>query len=315
MPFCNYPAAYKCDFFALEWFFLALAASLFWATSALADKHILHNYVRNPYPGAVVGGIIAFAIAQIIAFAVPLAEISVEAKIAGLLAGATIVFGTSLYLRALCTAEVSVAAAAINTCPLFVMLFAFLFIGERLQAFQYAAILLIVVGAVFLSLEKPPSLNLGKSAFRAGMPLLFFTTLVFAVSVIFRKYAVDASAPLAAFYWFAIGAFLASLVFLAFKWKCVKRALEKAPKAFGFMAASSLAAHSGTMLSLSAMSLGAVSLVSAMASFYPLFVLLGSIAIARVAREKTNEKIDSASVAHKLAAIAMIIAGSAIATQ
>ena len=207
--------------------------------------------------------------------------------------------------------EVSRVIPVVYTYPIFVAIIAVLLLGETLAYLQWLAIIIVVVGAVMVSLQQSPS----GATIWLGKPflLLLGSSLFFALSDITSKYALAYISP-----WnmFSITAFCLSGVFLlvsmrpSFINQLVN--MKDRKSALGLMVFSETLVPVASILLFVALESGPVSLVSTIIGSHPIFVVLSALILSRVLPGFLKWQSDGGMLILRLVAVAMIFSGIAI---
>lgn len=165
-------------------------------------------------------------------------------------------FGIIYIARAFRHLDISVVAPLTNLTPAFLLLFAFMFLGESPSTAHIAGIALLIVGAYLLELRPHKHNNLEplKQMIKSKyMHILLLAVMVFAMLAVFEKYLIsnhtDALSYFFYYFWFA------SLNFLFLQWyryglREVKEELKKDLKGYVIGGVFSVAAALSYMLAL-----------------------------------------------------------------
>lgn len=170
----------------MNWFFIALFGPVLWAASNHIDKYLLSRYVRNATAGALIlvsATFGLFALPFIFIFDQNLFQIGLLNIFLIAFSGILYIAGLIPYFYALQKDEASVVIPIFQTIPVFGFIYAFFVLGEVLTTRQLFASLLVIGGAVGISLDlgnRMPKLKksilfymLLASATFAGVDLLF----------------------------------------------------------------------------------------------------------------------------------------------
>jgi uncharacterized membrane protein len=142
-------------FRVMNWLFIALVAPLLWALSNVIDKYLVSKYFRSDTGTLVLySSFIGLPLALLIAFVNPLV-LAIEPLTAlfVMLNSFLLIIYLFPYLRALSKADASVVVTLFQTIPVFSYLLALVLLGERISGLQAAGALVIIIGAVGISLE------------------------------------------------------------------------------------------------------------------------------------------------------------------
>jgi uncharacterized membrane protein len=180
--------------------------------------------------------------------------------------------------------EVSRVIPIVYMYPMFVAVLAFLFLGERLAPVQWLAVVVVACGAVMVSsYGRQPSVE---SMERPRSLLLFLSAVLFAIADVTGKYALS---QLEFWQLFWIGAGVMGATFVAGSLRkpviAAIRGATRYRRALALMAMNEVIAPVGIVISYWALERGPVSLVSAVLSSRPLFVLIFALILSRRAPE------------------------------
>jgi drug/metabolite transporter (DMT)-like permease len=136
------------------WLIFAILAPLGYAVVNIIDKFLLEKKIKNFYSYAVFTGFLYIIPISIVWYFVGFP--SVDQKTALIVFFVGICYGIIhfLYYYVLTKYEVSRIVALFYIYPVFVALFSFVFIGEKLSWTHYTAIVIAVLGTIFLGTEK-----------------------------------------------------------------------------------------------------------------------------------------------------------------
>ncbi len=173
------------------WLLFAFSGPVLWAISTHIDKYLVEKYFRRSSVAVllVFTSLIGIVMLPFIWWYQPhvlgLSELSIAVSMAsGFLSIGSMFF----YLQALQTEEASAVAPWFQAAPLFGYLLAYLFLGETLSARQIAGGLIIIAGAVLVSLDL--SFRFAKIKTRLILLMLVCTFALALSSVIFKFFAV-----------------------------------------------------------------------------------------------------------------------------
>jgi len=176
----------------MTWFFIALIAPTCWAASNFIDKYLLSKYFVGIKPETlvIVSSLIGILIIPFIAIFVPgIWQAGFLNSIILIISGILYMLALFPYLYALRDEDVSGITAIFQTIPIFSYILGFIFLQEVLNSQQIIAALLIIFGAIGISLDlnakkfkikiKPFLLMLLSSFLLAGGYFLFkFVTII-----------------------------------------------------------------------------------------------------------------------------------------
>ena len=207
--------------------------------------------------------------------------------------------------------EISRIIPMVFTYPVFVALIAVPLLGETLSYLQWLAILIVVSGAIMISIKKRPS---GSTNWPGKMFLLLFgISFLFAMADITGKYAL---------------AYFSPWNILVFNESCfgfIWLAISMRPRVFREMynirrehsttaviIIAQILAPTGVVLLLWAMERGPVSLISTISGSRPVFVTIGALLLSHLSPKFIMQSASKGTTALRIAATALIVVGISI---
>lgn len=310
----------------MNWVALALISAATYGAIAVVDKRLLDKHIPSlsGYFVWVAVSVATYGVVLLFLGGVPESALSantLSAVASGLCWGGAMAFmfwGFKIQ-------EVSRASAILFTFPIFVALFASLFLGESLAIGQWGAIVVVVLGALIASLKvspkaiRPMKANRyweGKAKavryprFSLALPILLCSSVLTAAAHITGKYALQ---ELSVWQVTAIG-FLGTAVVLGYvaSPQSVRQVFDamKKREALGLMLLSEgLLVPIAVVSMIAATKLGPVSLVATIAGTRPIFVLLYSAVLSLSGVRFLDESLNKQALAVKVVSVAMIIVG------
>ena len=297
----------------LGWIAAALASTIIYAGVTVGDKLILTRLgIRLPafymFTGASQGIVSVFILAIDPPRGVPL-----YAALAGFGGGFFWGAGLTLMFWGLTREQVSRVAPVWHTSPIFVAIMAVLFLGESLGLLQWLAILLVVFGAIAISVRSS-DLGIGFSIRPIFLVIFFGAILIGSGQLLLKEGSADQSVwSLMAFR--GLGLFTAMFVPYArpSTFKALFRYMRSASRAGAIVLNDGVGPFIGNLLLLWAIGIGPISLVSGVVASRPLFVLAITVGIGLLAsRLLPDEEMTRSDLALKVMATAAIVAGVVI---
>ena len=292
------------------WIFLSLLSAATLAVVNLADKRLLDHHLPNL---ECLYGWVAFVLALYIVGALAIFGIPDDTPpayvLAALASGLALGIGYALLFVGLKLDEASRAVGIAQIYPIFVAILAAPFLGETLGPLQWAAIVLVVLGTIVISLPAAPR-GLAMPRLSRGVPASVASGLFLGVGFFAAKVALAEGSFVTVFIYQQVGTLVA---FLPFCRPTVCRQLVgamKSPKTVGLLVVGEgllpLVVVAGA---LQATNLGPVSLVSAFLATTPLFVFALATLLSQARWKIMEEATTREALALKMAAIVMIVAG------
>ncbi len=207
--------------------------------------------------------------------------------------------------------EVSRVIPVVYTYPIFVAIAAVVFLGEDLAQLQWLAIIIVVAGAIMVSLRRSPT---GSGAYLGrSFGLLLLSSLLMAAADVTSKYALDYIS-----FWnmYSLTVFcMSSLFFLVSLRRSVfreLRSMERRGSAIALLAFNEMLAPAGILFSFWAIERGPVSLVSTILGSRPIFVFIFALVLGRIFPVLLDWRPTKQTLMLRLAATVMIVGGIAI---
>jgi transporter family protein len=292
----------------MDWVTLSLTAALLFAVSNLIDKFLLDKWVKNPLIPLHFIALINLIAATLIFSLHQVTQLSTSnillLLLVGLLNTLTIVF----YFKALSLEEVSRIVPLFNITPLFIMIFAAIFLNEIFTPIKYLGIFLLVSGSMLIGYKK--GIRPGKSAAYMAICLL---TLTF--NQIITKYLLGFADYWSVFAYARISTliFLIPVLYISYK-DLISTIKKHGRNVILSISASELIAIFASFIATMATSLGPVTLVNSLAGVQPFFVLLVAVLLSRFYPHILEEELSRKTLAQKIIACALIFIGVFLVT-
>ncbi|MEA3253593.1 MAG: EamA family transporter [Chloroflexota bacterium] len=295
----------------MNWISTAILAAAIMGMVSILDSHLLSRRMPGLRAFLLPVGIIHLVYGSLLFVFFPLPEGAAAGPV--LVAVASAMLRTAavfIILDSLKREEVSQVIPVVYTYPVFVAVMAGPLLGESLNSLQWLAIAMVVLGAVMSSVEQVPS---GSFHWRSRMLILFASSLLLAAADVASKYAL-ASISFWNMCW--IGAFCMSGTFLLISVRphVIRQLINMKQRnsAMRLIALDEVLAPLGILLSFWALERGPVSLVSAILSSRPAFVLMAALILSRLSPVFLLWRSGRAMLILRLIATAMVVGGIAI---
>lgn len=285
------------------WIILTLLSAITITSVNLIDKHIVTTEVKDPFLTMVISGSTTFSLFIIFSLFFPRTSLSQAEMLAGLIAGVIYSTGLWFYYFTLSKEEVSRAAPAFTTMPLFVLPFGYLFFGEIFTTLKYAGIVLIVGGAVILSVKE----SVKELKFDKLMLVALFTGFLFGIRSVFIKSATLDASIWSVLPWIGLGGVATSAVVFAFHHPHIRK---KSQEGVHHLIGKGFLAALGSGFLFAAISIGPVSLVTALFSIQPLFVFVSAVALSLYHPKFLKEEISEGIIIQKTVATLAVVLGA-----
>ena len=295
----------------VNWVNTAILSAAIMGVVNIIDSHLLSKRMPGLRAFLLPVAIVHLIYGYLLFTLFPLSEgTGIWPVLAAVLSGTLRTAAVIIMLDSLQREEVSQVIPVVYTYPIFVAIMAVPLLGEALNYLQWLAIVIVVAGAVMVSVRQRPS---GSTGLRGKLLLLFGSSLLFAVADIAGKYAL---AFISFWNMFWLTAFCMSGIFLLVSVRphVIRQLInmERRNSALGLLAFNETLAPAGIVLIFWALERGPVSLVSTIVSSRPMFVLMFAFILSRLSPAFVGWDSGKGILALRLIATAMIVGGITI---
>ena len=253
----------------MEWVFYALGAMLLWTVVNILDKYIISHELRDPTMVMIVFGFVIYLVFIVAAFVFggPVA-LPLGLKYAAILAGICYSIALWFYYHVMQKEELTRFVPIMAMEPFVIAIIAFFMFDERFKWLNYLGMLLIVGGAIVITIKKY------HSKIRARYLLVFalLAVLFFAIRNILFKYATqtpDYFWPV--MFWAGVGGILLPILLFIFHPPHLRK---KGWEGVYHLAFNAVLSGAAVILFAKAITIGTVSLSSALVGTKPLIVFI-----------------------------------------
>ena len=205
--------------------------------------------------------------------------------------------------------EASRASAIIHVFPVFVALMAVAVLGESLAAGQWMAIIVVVAGAMLVSLRV--SAGGGMARLTRALPVLMGASFFTALAYLTGKYALQ---EVSVWTFYPIRSFFMAAGFLFIvrpeAFRQLLRALRDRNTLVLLIVSEFILAPLGSLALAGATSLGPVSLVATVIATRPFFVLIVSTVLSTPRIRMLDEPLQRNTLALKAVSVVLIVGGT-----
>jgi len=290
------------------WMIFAFVAPLFWGATGIIDKFLVDKHMRNPYATSVYLNILYFLMTLTLVFFVNLAFPLPYVLLASCI-GVLSFFTYTIWFKAISIEDVSVATPLAFIYPVFAMLFAFIFLYEKVSLLQYVGAVLLIASSVLISMKK----SLGKILVSPALKFMLVFSAINGASVVLEKFALGGLSFWALFFWSNAGlcaVCLATLLFSAKIRRDFVKLLKLKPRVVGFCLLTDGLAMVATLIFFFALTTGPATLVSAINAVQPFYVLLMVVVLSAFWPNVLEEKNNGWVLFLKALAIVLVLIGS-----
>ena len=211
-----------------------------------------------------------------------------------------------LYFNAVKLEEISKIVPLFYMMPFFTLLIAGVFLGEIFTPAKYLGIALLVSGAILISLKKPFAISFGRAFWFVILGAFFL-----AISQVIVKYLLGFASFWTIFAYTRTFVFVMLIpVILPNRRHFKELYKEKGIAPAGIISLNESLAVVGILLFTIAMSKGSVTLIAALSSIQPFFVLIFAVSLSLFRPNILTEEINRSTIFLKTVAIIIMFAGA-----
>ncbi len=291
------------------WLFYAVLSTTLWALTNPTDAALRRHFIKNDFDLAWFLTFFRLPVALIL-LVIFRNSIAWDVNTAlMLLAGFLWTLPIAFYYRAVEFEEVSRVVIFMQLLPVFTLIIAGIFIGERLEWYQFFAFFLILFGGIFAAIRKIE----GVWHFSKAFGLLVLAALCWAASdVMFKAFEIGFLSFWSAFSVYFLGSSLFSLVLL-FSPKRVSRVFSNfknlPSRGWMLLVFANTAGISGSLFFAYALTLGKASLTTVIVGIQPLLAFVFAYLLGRIFPEIPRESVDRKSITFKLFSLFLVVLG------
>jgi len=291
----------------MNWLIFALMAPLFWGVTNVIDKFLMDKILRKAYFLPIwigIFGLPTFAFVFLFfkpVFVYPYSIIAVSL-------GFVYTLSYLVYAKILVNEEVSRAISLTFLYPILVTIMAGIFLKEVFGFQRYVGIFLLVISGLLISYKKVGK----KISVIKSLKLIILLILIWSSIQVIEKFVVGEIGNWSIYFWINVGLFLSILpLFLI---KSITKEFVGSLKKIGRRGLSTLAIAQCVSVCSSvsyyiAISLGPVSMVSAIGSLQPFFVLIYSVLLTIFVPKFLKEDLSRYNLLMKFVAVLFVLVG------
>jgi transporter family protein len=292
----------------MSWILFSVLAALTWAVVNIIDKYVLDKLVRKPIIPVMVMGVIGLIASIFIFIFKGFSYLSIFNILLTFISGFFYVIAILFYFKAVQIEEISRIIPLWHFAPLFTLILATIFLGEIFTPIKYIGILLLVSGVILISYKK--EIKIGKAAW-----FMIFGSFLLSINYVLTKYLLNFTDYWTIFSYVRIGSFLTLIPILYLNFPELMLTVRKhGKKAVGLMSLAEILNLAAVLFITIAAAIGFVSLVNALSSVQPFFVLLFAVILSVFYPKILKEEIGKSVILLKITAIALMFAGVILIT-
>ncbi|NQT50048.1 EamA family transporter [Candidatus Kuenenbacteria bacterium] len=286
----------------MSWILFTIIAIVIWTVVNIMDKYIIGHEVRDPVLVTTVFGLTIYLLFILFGLINGHVLIPWTMILVSMLGGLLYSVGTGTYYLSMKKIEVSRLVPILAIEPLIIAVASFFLFAERLTLMNYVGIIAIVLGAIIISHKK----SISKVTHKGFLILPFVAMGMFAFRNILIKYITLEISFWPMLFWFGVGGLLVPLILLIFHHPHIR---EKAKSGIIHLCFIALLSGLALISFTKAISIGSVSLVSALMSTKPMLVFFVATFLSFFYPKIILERHSRAVLLKKTVAIALIVAG------
>lgn len=290
----------------MSWILFSILAAVTWAIVNTVDKYILTKLTKNPYVVTITLGVIGAIVSLFVYFINGFSELSNFNIFLAAIAGLFYILMNICYIKAVQLEEVSRIVPLFFLSPLFILLFAALFLGEVFTPLKYLGIFLLVIGAILISFRRTARFNSRKAIW-----FMIFAALFISINQVITKHLLSFADFWTVFSYVRIGAVIAMIPVVYLNFSDLMATVKKhGKKVVGILTVNESLNVLGVIFVTFAVSTGYVTLVNALTSIQPFFVLLFAFVLSVFYPKILKEGVGKSAVMLKLIAIVLMFIGA-----
>lgn len=292
------------------WAFFSILAAFCWSISNTIDKLVLTKWVRKPLTPVIISGVIWLVVSPIVYLVYGFSYLSYFNIFLAVLTGILTILLYIFYFKAMQIEEASRIIPLFYLAPFFILILAAIFLNEIFSPIKYLGIFLLIVGAILISTKKLSKISFGKAFWWMVLAAGFS-----AVNAILTKYLLNSANFWTIFGYKGVGMAIGSISVAFFYFPDLMETVKRhGKKAIIAMSASETLTVIGILFTIIAMSVGYVTLVNALSSVQPFFVLLITVLLSIFFPSILKEEINKSTIFLKLSAIILMFIGAILIT-
>ena len=301
----------------MSWLFFAFSGPILWAISVHFDKYLVERFFKDSNVAVllVFTAFIGVVMLPFIWYFQP-AVVRLDIHSIAIIGASGLLYmgGMLFYLRALQSEEASVVAPFFQASPLFGYVLAYLFLGETLSPTEMAGGVLIIVGALIVSIQFGQ-----RRTFKLRLAALMLTCgFVMAIaSLIFKIFAIKVAFWTATFWMFAGEAVFGAILLMIGPYRREFTSLlrKNTGALLSINASNELINLGGGLGNRYALLFAPLSIVQAIGSTTTLFVFAFGVVLSLAFPRLGRENLSGAELVQKGIAAVFVAGGVALVTH
>jgi len=292
------------------WIVLTLISSALYAFVNIFDKIILNKWIKDPLVPTIIVGFVNLLVALSI-FSFHHVPVFSPANIfIAFLVGFLGFLSVITYFKAVQLDDISRVAPLFQLEPIFVSILAAVFLGEVFSISKYVGVSMLVLGALMISLKSFRNIRLGKSFW-----WMLLTVIIIAISIVLFKRLLEYGDFWTVFAYSRFGMIpiFFFVLFRSFR-NLIQTAKNHGKRSLVLIAAGESLGVVAMFFSIAAFAFGTATLVNALGSVQPMFILIISIVLSLFLPKVFSEELGKSIIFQKAFAITLLVIGGILVT-
>lgn len=290
------------------WLIFTLAAVVLWAAGNISDKFVIDKFVKEPLIPVTIGAVIGALFSILIFLFKGYDSMNLYYIILAIISGGFYMIMGYYYFKAVCIEEISRIIPLFYISNLLIAIFAAIFLGEVLSPIKYLAIVMIIVGAILISVKE-----LKEPKFDKGSFYMLLAAIFTAANMLINKFVLNHAEYWTVYGWNRLGGLLFVLPIVYLYRKQIFPALKTTRKfAFGLMSLSESVNLIAVVFITIATAIGLVTVVTGLSAIQPLVVFIFTVILSILFPRIIKEDIDGKTLTQKFIAIILIVVGAVL---
>lgn len=138
----------------MNWIILSLAGVAIWGANNIIDKIFLEKYIKNSSSATILMGLVGLLVSLSLLVFTGIPEFSTRDFLIIFASGLVLTLFALPYYKSLSLDDASRVVPVFQFIPIFYLLLAYIFLGESLQQKSLVGFLIVLVGSLFIAMEK-----------------------------------------------------------------------------------------------------------------------------------------------------------------
>lgn len=293
----------------MNWLFYAILAPAVFSINNLTDKFLVEKKIKDPLAITIIGGLLNLAWGIIILFFKGFQPIPFPQLFILLFSGTLLTFYVIPYFSALSLDDASRVAPLFQFTSIYVLVFSFFFLGEKLTNNEMFGFLIILIGGFILGVEK---IEGGIFKPRKSLYFMLISSLMYSATNILFKFVVVKTDFWLTLAYENMGLGLGSFILLCLpnlRKRFIGEIVKLRLSTWGLLIANDILFVSALFSTAYAFLLAPVALVSVFLGLQPFFLLIYAVILSTWFPNIIKEELGKSSLIVKIISVIIIFLG------